>query len=110
MVVSSRGCDVVPVAHLQLSQSAREMSDLQRMAMEMMPEVNSTRPESVQRVTVGVKGESEVEEWMKLRRRGEELRQQFGSDFQVLHDTYYAELERVKEQMAKLENSWIVCL
>lgn len=47
---------------------------------------------------------------MKLRRRGEELRQQFGSDFQVLHDTYFAELERVKEQMAKLESSYDVCL
>ena len=47
---------------------------------------------------------------MKLRRRGEELRLQFGSDFQVLHDTYFAELERVKEQMAKLESSCDVCL
>ena len=51
-----------------------------------------------------------TQEWMKLRRRGEELRQQFGSDFQVLHDTYFAELERVKEQMAKLESSCGVCL
>ena len=28
----------------------------------------------------------------------------------MLHDTYFAELERVKEQMAKLESSCDVCL
>lgn len=36
---------------------------------------------------------------MKLRRRGEELRQQFGNDFQVLYDTYRAEIQRVNDQM-----------
>ena len=41
---------------------------------------------------------------MKLRRRGEELRQQFGNDFQVLYDTYRAEIQRVNDQMRAREN------
>lgn len=43
----------MPMTHLQGSSSGREASELQRVAMEMMPEVAAVRPESVQRVTVG---------------------------------------------------------
>ena len=54
----------MPMTHLQGSSSGREASELQRVAMEMMPEVAAVRPESVQRVTVGERerGDAGVDE------------------------------------------------
>ncbi len=42
---------------------------------------------------------------MKLRRRGEELRNQFASDFESLYKTYYAEIEKVNDGMKAIEAS-----
>lgn len=50
----------MPMTHLQGSSSGREASELQRVAMEMMPEVAAVRPESVQRVTVGERGRGDA--------------------------------------------------
>ena len=41
---------------------------------------------------------------MRLRRRGEELYQQFGTDFQMLFDTYNAAIQQVIDEMQTLDN------
>ena len=39
-----------------------------------------------------------------MRRRGEELREQFASDFDALYKTYLAEIERIDGEMKKIED------
>lgn len=97
--ISSQGMSSIsshlPVTHLQLGSSTKPQSEVQRIVLNLMPAVSGQQPVHGRRGT----------EWMKWRRRGEELRQQFGNDFQVLYDTYYAELQRVNDQMRAIENS-----
>ena len=44
-----------------------------------------------------------VQEGMKLKRRAEELRQQFANDFQLLFDTYYSEIQRILNELKAME-------
>lgn len=71
----------------------------------MMPTLSSKQPMHSNHKTVIIVPFFDNQEWMKLRRRGEELREQFASDFDVLYKTYLAEIERIDGEMKKIEDS-----
>lgn len=93
-------------AHLQMSLGGtKNHTDSQKVVLEMMPTLSSKQPVHGSHKTVRIVPIFDSQEWMKLRRRGEELREQFASDFDALYKTYLAEIERIDGEMKKIEDS-----
>lgn len=100
------GSFLVPMAHLQMSLGGtKNHTDSQKVVLEMMPTLSSKQPVHGSHKTVRIVPIFDSQEWMKLRRRGEELREQFASDFDALYKTYLAEIERIDGEMKKIEDS-----